>query len=489
MRKKITLFFLIVVFSTSCVTNPITETNFSVRKMPPNIGIGLLAGFVPGLAQFLNGEYLEGAVYAAAFAGSIVGMAVSSEAVPSGSDSVSLVPKPGYEVISGLSIVALVSTFISSMGDALITTWVRTNQYDDLLENADRLQGNLVVKELVIDPLYAAHYRSYIDHPIGRITLSNSSAETIRNIRIVFEVKDYLSRDEDSAHVASLPKNETREIELFARFGDGFAAITESTPMVGEITVYYSISGTEFTQKKPVTFRIQHRNAFNWDDVRKIVSFVTSDDYPIVSFSRDTTAMFPEQSPDSDQPHLFAAMLIFDALGAYGCNYFPDPVTPFSEFSKTAEDAIFYPRETLRYKSGDVDELSILYAALLESLDIPTALILGPEGILSAFDTGVREDAYRQVAEDKNLLVIYEGTVWLPVDLTEVGNSFLTAWEKASQIVREWDSTGAGTIVSTRDSWQEYPPVLLGETTWVPGIPDKQEIDRLFSADSKFLAK
>ncbi len=489
MRKKITLFLLMVIFTTSCVTNPITETNFSVRKKPPDIGPALVAGFVPGLAQFLNGEYLEGAVYAAAFAGSIAGIAVSSEAVPSGPDSVSLVPKPGYEVIAGLSIFALVSTLLASWGDALVTTWVRTNQYKDMLENTAQRRGNLAVKELVIDPLYAALYRSYRDHPVGRITLSNTSAEAIRNIRIFFEVKDYLGGDEESAHVASLSKNETREIELFAQFGDDLAAITESTPMVGEITVYYSISGTEFTQKKPVTFRIQHRNAFSWDNAREIVSFITPDDYPIVSFSRDTMAMFRSQSLDIDQPNLYAAMLIFYALGAYGCTYYPDPVTPFSEFSKTAEDAILYPRETLRYKSGDVDELSILYAALLESLDIPTALILGPEGIVSAFDTGVREDAYRQVAADKNLLVIHEGTVWLPVDLTEVGNSFLTAWEKAAQTVREWDSTGAGMIVATRGSWQEYPPVLLGETTWVPGIPEQEEINRLFSADSKLLVK
>ncbi|MCK4542225.1 MAG: transglutaminase domain-containing protein [Spirochaetales bacterium] len=74
-------------------------------------------------------------------------------------------------------------------------------------------------------------------------------------------------------------------------------------------------------------------------------------------------------------------------LGLYGLNYVVDPRTPYTELSQQREwiDFIQFPRQTLEYRAGDCDDLSILYCALLESVGIETAFITVPGHILMAF--------------------------------------------------------------------------------------------------------
>lgn len=46
--------------------------------------------------------------------------------------------------------------------------------------------------------------------------------------------------------------------------------------------------------------------------------------------------------------------------------------------ARDAVDCLKFPRQTLEYRGGDCDDLSILYCALLESVGIETAFIATP---------------------------------------------------------------------------------------------------------------
>ena len=64
-----------------------------------------------------------------------------------------------------------------------------------------------------------------------------------------------------------------------------------------------------------------------------------------------------------------------------------------------AVDYLQYPRDTLARKSGDCDDLSILYCSLLQALDIDTAFVTTPGHIFAAVALGVApEDAKRLFA-------------------------------------------------------------------------------------------
>ena len=65
--------------------------------------------------------------------------------------------------------------------------------------------------------------------------------------------------------------------------------------------------------------------------------------------------------------NLALAMGISTALKEYGMTYVIDPTTPYSELAGNAVaiDFIQFPMQSLEYKAGDCDDLSILNCALL----------------------------------------------------------------------------------------------------------------------------
>jgi len=69
-----------------------------------------------------------------------------------------------------------------------------------------------------------------------------------------------------------------------------------------------------------------------------------------------------------------------------------DPKTPYVEYVKNKHviDFLQFQRQTLEYKAGDCDDLSILYAALLESVSVDTAFITVPDHIYIAFALDVK---------------------------------------------------------------------------------------------------
>jgi len=82
-------------------------------------------------------------------------------------------------------------------------------------------------------------------------------------------------------------------------------------------------------------------------------------------------------------------------------------------------DYIQYPRETLRRKSGDCDDLVAIYSAALESLGIYTLVIEVPGHMFMMLATDIDADADGYTNND--LYVIHKGKLWIPVETTVVG--------------------------------------------------------------------
>jgi tetratricopeptide (TPR) repeat protein len=66
--------------------------------------------------------------------------------------------------------------------------------------------------------------------------------------------------------------------------------------------------------------------------------------------------------------------------------------------------------------------------------------------------------------------------VWVPVEITEIGDGFLNAWQVGAKEWREAESTGKSGFFQMHDSWNLYEPVgLPGGATGIT-LPDSDQL-------------
>jgi transglutaminase-like putative cysteine protease len=186
----------------------------------------------------------------------------------------------------------------------------------------------------------------------------------------------------------------------------------------------YFDSGKRESYSKSTTVSVYEKHKLLWDERERYASFITPKDAPVLSFVRSVVALYKDTK---DESQLAAAL--FNALGVYGLTYIQDPTNPYQVVSGKTNvvDYIQFPRETLERKSGDCDDLVAFYTSALESMGVATRVVEVPGHMFMMFSTGVHaeEDGYTM----DDMYVIYEDKLWIPVETTVVGSSFVKAWE------------------------------------------------------------
>jgi len=175
-------------------------------------------------------------------------------------------------------------------------------------------------------------------------------------------------------------------------------------------------------------------------------------------------------------------MELFDALAARGVRYVPDPENPYGGFipGRPVLDTVRLPRETLRLRSGDCDDLVMLYAALLQNIGIDTAVVDLYDHVLVMFDTGLTARSLGQLARDPSLLrVDARGRVWVPVEVTMVGKSFSAAWEAAAATL----ASRRHTVIEIKEAWKKYTPLRPRDPAPDIVAPPAAAVRALFTED------
>jgi ligand-binding sensor domain-containing protein/tetratricopeptide (TPR) repeat protein len=323
-----------------------------------------------------------------------------------------------------------------------------------------------------------------MDFPTRHVVVMDPAVVTDVPLRI--ELKDDL--------VLALEKNVTRQILL---------------------TMQYSLRGElkESASTHPVTILEKHSMA--WDDPERIGLYVTHLDEMVEKFSRSVLQQFRK---DEEEAIIYDVLLrgieIFDTLGAHGVRYIADPDNPYSGItaSRPVADLIRFPRETLELKSGDCDDVAVLYAALLQNVGIDTALVDVFDHVFVMFETGLKRRQAGQLAREPVLIssrvqaggqareavllddgagepspdakVLYvdeEERIWVPVEVTILGESFTEAWRKGGKEMRERQFA----IIDVNKAWGRYAPLRLPEEAAEVAVPTRREVWRLFEKDLK----
>jgi len=315
-----------------------------------------------------------------------------------------------------------------------------------------------------LQPVFPVFFKYYNQSPLGKAVVKNLENGTIQNVRISFQVGEFMESSKECLVIPSLRARRSVEVPITALFKDNILRVTEATSVSGEITAEYLFAGEERKVSQALTVRVYDRNAMSWDDDRKAASFVTSKDTTVLTFAKGVVGGVRERGATVIDPNLRNAMALFAGMGLYGLNYVVDPKSSYAELSgnSSAVDYLQFPRQTLEYRAGDCDDLSILYAALLESIGISSAFVTVPGHIYLAFALNMTASEARKTFSRADDLILRGETAWVPVEVTLLQAGFLKAWEAGARQWRENES--AAGLYPMAEAWKTYEAVGIEKT-------------------------
>ncbi|UCE05514.1 MAG: PorV/PorQ family protein, partial [bacterium] len=321
--------------------------------------------------------------------------------------------------------------------------------------------------------IFASFYKSYANSNIVDVALRNDYDQTLNGtMKISFPGLPASFRDTNF----KLEPKELQRLEFPANFSESILEVREPKERYVEISIEYKIENLEKQTRAINKFRLYGRGALTWDDPGKAATFITKQDRMVNHFVRHVTNNIPYRTT-AELGNLYTAAAIFDGMGGIGIRYREDPETPYSRILKNQQtiDHIQYPAELLKNKQGDCDDLTVLYASLLECSGIRTALVNTNDYITIMLDTGLNEENQKFLPFGDSLFVIRNRSIWIPLEVTQVGNTFEEAWQVGGKKYRETEHNDDFRVIRVSEVENIYPSALPGELQdQVPDLPDDE---------------
>ena len=344
--------------------------------------------------------------------------------------------------------------------------------------NTKKNRSRIKIEDIQFDPVFPVFYGFYDNNAVGKVSVTNGENSSISDIKVYFNVNQYMEEPKLSAEISSLKHGESVEVELKALFTNSVMQLTESTKVSASIITEYTYLGERFTSTTPYTLRIYDRNSMMWDDDRKAASFVNAKDSTVLLFAKNTAGIIREQGTNSINLNFRIAMGIYETLRLYGMNYVVDPQSSYVEAIKNSLfiDYLQFPAQTLTYRAGDCDDLSILYSSLLESVGISTAFITIPGHIYMAFSLDMSEDQAKSLFSNTEDFLFLDGNTWVPVEITMIPEGFLKSWKIGAKEWRNNTTHNSAAIYPIHEAWQTYEPVAIPGAALSLVFPEREMI-------------
>lgn len=332
------------------------------------------------------------------------------------------------------------------------------------VESAGEAKPVLNIVGCEIPPIFAALSRNYFEHPIIKLTLSNTGGRPVPEGTVTFFAKAVMD-DPTETPTPAIPPFSTRTVMCRATFNRNVLTYVETARLSASIEATAGQPPNHLKASSTVGFELQGRNNMDWKQEAMIACFITPKDPDVQVFMRRAMNTAGEQTIQADlDPHLYTAITLFDAMQSVNMYYAPDPKQPFNYGRLSSEgviDYVQYPCETLLRLSGDCDDLSVLYASLLEGSGIPTLLVTSPGHIFVAFELKNGGQALDALGIKPEMLVEYEGRAFVPVETTLLGSPFVAAWRMAANTVGRHGAEKKIGFIDIEKSWEHYKTVSL----------------------------
>jgi tetratricopeptide (TPR) repeat protein len=345
-------------------------------------------------------------------------------------------------------------------------------------------RSRVEIRDIIINPVFPVFYKYYNDNRIGSVTIWNGEDGPVRNVRVSFFVPQYMDAAKECAVIPELKKGESREVPLYALFTRSILGVLEPTKAQAQISVSYSYSERDREAKSTSVAAINHRNGMTWDDDRHVASFATVNDPAVLMQAKAAAGISRGAGFTSFDTAFRQGVGVFEELGLFGLHYVPDPNMPYSKSSQNelTVDYLQFPIQTLQYKSGDCDDLSILYAAMLEAGGVQSAFITVPGHIYAAFALGMKPEQAALFFSRSEDLIIKDDTVWIPVEVTLVQDGFLRAWQIGAREWRDASAAGQARFYPTHEAWKLFEPVAIFGTEQSIEPPNTDRLTQRYAA-------
>lgn len=342
-------------------------------------------------------------------------------------------------------------------------------------------EGQIVLRSAEARDVFPVVSAGYAKDPFGTVTIRNAESAEIRNVEVWFNAEGYTSGPVLCGRVAYLPKGADATAPLLASFSDQVMAVTENVRVRGEIRIDYLLLGEPRSASIETTMTILNRNALAWTDPRKLSSFASSTDPAVLDVGKFMAGVVRAKARTEIDSNLQYALGMFEGLRLAGISYSPDPQTPYSAMNKKSSgtDYIQFPFQTIAYRSGDSDDLAVLYASALESVGVPSALIPLDGEVLAAFRMSKDESATRSSFSEAGDFIFIDGQAWVPVRVSLLREGFLRAWSEGATAVRQ-NADARDKFYTLEQAWRQYPPVGVPGIDPVTKKPSEEQVRTAF---------
>jgi tetratricopeptide (TPR) repeat protein len=279
-----------------------------------------------------------------------------------------------------------------------------------------------------------------------------------------------------------LGKRRTAEIPLYADFSPAILNFSESGRIPGDVLIEYEILGARREVNGTAVVTVYNRNSYRWADPQSLAVFVSPAVPEVLDYAKYIVGLARNHLRTGLNRDMQFALYLYEGLRAAGLAAAPDQQTPYESFRGDPEkvDSVQFPYQTLAYRSGDLDELGLLYAASLEAAGIKAALIPLKDDFAVAFSLGIDEAAARAFFNDLDNLLIINDEVWMPIAAGGFRDGFINSWYTAINGINGAIETGGGLdFVVLRDAWQRYPPAAVSIQETYPDKPPEDNVVRL----------
>lgn len=324
---------------------------------------------------------------------------------------------------------------------------------------APRAAGVKLQAEL--DPIYGSLFLSYRDTPIGRARIANLGDRPLSGLEIAFgyEGEGRFLVEPYSVVVPEIPPGAEQVVPIRPKLSDAVRSDrTREVPAWVELR-----RGDEVLARASASQFVHDWHVFSWEEPERIAAFVDPLDPGVKEFVRAVSPYQPFADERAFPPaNVVRALTFLTGLAELGLRYLPEGRNPVSaRVDGKATDLVNYPFETLVLGSGDCDDLSVLACAVLERVDIPTALVLGERHVFLMFDTGIAAATLSRMPLDLENFVLRGDEVWMPIEATEFGRpggNFTSAWSRTFGCSTKIAS-GELKVIEMRAAHRRYQPM------------------------------
>jgi hypothetical protein len=345
----------------------------------------------------------------------------------------------------------------------------------------------LEILAVAVEDLFPVDARRYASEAIGSVTLKNRGDAALANLRVQARLAGFTRAETEVSHAALAPGEAATVPVKLALDPEALARHEGTVPAVLELSVTYEVDEISLRERRTRALVVHDRSALSWDSPETLAAFVTARDEAVVALARAAVTAVPAEQAGRPLATLIA---VFEAMKLSGVRYVSDPSAPFGQ---EAIDFVQAPARTLSAKSGDCDDLAVLYAALMESVGVAARLLVTPDHVFVAVHAGLPVQAAYRVTMDEGKAWRDQADLWLPVETTALGGSFLAAWDKGAAELARWrERPDALTVITVREAWARHPPGARPSTSLgtggAQGAPEPRGMSRLAEAVPAALA-